>query len=432
MAKDLLVGAYELDITPKVGTLLAGGIYPRVSKGIHDPLMAKAIVLEAGGTRLAYVILDICVLTRREGDKAVELSSQLTGIPSQNIIWATSHTHSGPYTMPFFGATEDEVVDKEWLSALPHKFAECVAEADKRKVPAKWSFIRGYNYMLPLNRRLRFKDGRELNNWLIDRGEDVQCVGTAGPVDPEIGILSFEDLEGNLIAVLFNFSLHLTTHFGEEFSADYPAVVARRIRERFGEQVITLYMPGAMGDTNTYRSMEETGNMLADSIIPKLEMRKPRDEAPILGAMKNEITVPYRDFYQDQEERIKASQWPEDVQEVFRKELEIMRKEGITEGRTIVSAWRIGEVAFAGLPGELFVEWGLKIKQESPFPWTFPVELCCDYQGYLVTEKAWEAGGYESLIARSAKPSPQGVKIMVDKVMEMLVELSQNNNLTRR
>lgn len=425
MPDSLLVGACEVDITPKVGTLLAGGIYPRVSKGIHDPLMAKAIVLQANGTRLAYIILDLCVLTREVGDRMVEMASELTGIPTEKIIWATSHTHSGPYTMPFFGATEDEVVDKDWLSSLPKRVASCVAEADKRKIPARWSFTRGYNYVLPLNRRLRFKDGRELNNWLIDRGEDIQCVGTAGPVDPEIGILSFEDREGRLIAVLFNFALHLTTHFGEEFSADYPAVVARRMRERFGEQVITLFMPGAMGDINTYRGMEETGNMLADSIIPKLEGRTPREEPPILKAMKSEIVVPYRDFYQDQEERIKASQWPEDVQEVFRKELEIMRKEGIREGKTIVSVWRVGDVAFAGLPGELFVEWGLKIKEESPFPWTFPVELCCDYQGYLVTKKAWEAGGYESLIARSAKPSPEGVEMMVDRVMEMLQELCQ-------
>lgn len=423
MTHKLLVGVKEIDITPKVGTLLAGGIYPRVSKGVHDPLMVKAIVLESGKQKLAYVILDLCCLTRREGDKAVNLASERTNIPPENIIWATSHTHSGPYTMPFFGTTEDEVVDKEWLSSLPEKVAQCVAEANENKVPAKMSFLRAYNYNLPLNRRLRFKDGRELNNWLIDRGETAQCIGTAGPVDPEIGILAFEDLQRNLIAVIFNYALHLTTHFGEEFSADYPAVVARRLREEFGENVVTLFMPGAMADINTYRGMEETGNMLADSIIPKLKERKVCEETPRLGAMKCEITVPYRDFTTDQEERIKASQWPEDVQEVFRKELEVVRREGAKEGRTIVSAWRIGEIAFAGLPGELFVEWGLKIKEESPFPWTFPVELCCDYQGYLVTEKAWKAGGYESLIARSAKPSPEGVKMMVDKVMEILHHL---------
>jgi len=102
--------------------------------------------------------------------------------------------------------------------------------------------------------------------------------------------------------------------------------------------------------------------------------------------------APYRDFTADQEQRIRDSQWPSDGQDVFRRELELMRQEGITEARIVLHAWRICEVGFASLPGELFVEWGMRIKAESPFPWTYPVELSGDYLGYLVTQQAWEAG----------------------------------------
>jgi len=423
MEDELLVGTSKLEITPEVGAPLAGGIYPRISKGVNDPLYIKAIVIESKGVRLAYVILDLLVMARREGDEAVRLTSERTGIPPENIFWATTHTHSGPFTYPLFGLREEDIVDREWLASIPEKFSECVSRADRGKVPAKTSYMRGYNCVLPSNRRIRFKDGREINNWLIDRGEGVQCIGTAGPVDPEIGIFAFDDREGNLLAVVFDFALHCNTHFGEEFSADYPAVVEEKIQDRFGKDVMVLYMPGATGDINTFMSMEETGNLLAGSIIPKLSEREPLEEAPILKAMKREIVVPYRDFSQDQEARIRASQWPEDVQEVFKKEWEIMREEGIREGKTILSVWRIGDIAFAGLPGELFVEWGLKIKGESPLSWTYPIELCCDYQGYLVTRKAWEAGGYECLIARSAKPSWEGVEMMVGEVLRMLDEL---------
>jgi hypothetical protein len=134
--------------------------------------------------------------------------------------------------------------------------------------------------------------------------------------------------------------------------------------------------------------------------------------------------VPYRDLTIDQAQRIKDSQWPPDAQEAFLKELEIMRKAGKTEAKTIIQAWRIGNIGFASIPGELFVEWGLKIKAESPFPWTFPVELGGDYLGYLVTEQAWKAGGYESLICRSAKPSVAGVAKMVAKALELLNRLA--------
>jgi hypothetical protein len=100
-----------------------------------------------------------------------------------------------------------------------------------------------------------------------------------------------------------------------------------------------------------------------------------------------------------------------------------MREDGITEIKTLLQAWRIGDTGFVSLPGELFVEWGLKIKGESPFPWTFPVEMGGDYLGYLVTEQAWKAGGYESLIARSARPSWEGAEMMVNEALDMLNEL---------
>ncbi len=72
------------------------------------------------------------------------------------------------------------------------------------------------------------------------------------------------------------------------------------------------------------------------------------------------------------------------------------------------------------MPGEPFVELGLRIKRESPFAWTYPVGYAGDHLGYLVTPEAWEAGGYESLIARSARPSAEGVSHLVDEALDLL------------
>jgi len=424
MKQMLRVGVCELDITPPVGTALCGGILPRASKGIQDPLYVKAIVIESGGTRIAYVILDLLVLLRREGDKAVKLASRKTGIPEVNIVWAATHTHTGPYTTRIFGL-EKSVVNKKWLASLPEKIAECVVRADKAKAPALMSRTRAYCSQIQANRRFRFKDGQEINQWLINRGEDnLQCVGSAGPIDPEIGIISFEDLKGRMMAVLFHFTLHTNANFSEYFSGDYPAVIAARLAERYGRNCVTLFLPGACGDINPIVSgYRNIGNILADTIISKLDNRRPFAGKITISAVKREVIVPYRDFDVDQSKRIRDSQWDENSQKAFHKELKIMRNEGTREAATVLQAWRIGEIGFASLPGELFVEWGMKIKQESPFPWTYPVELGGDYLGYLVTEKAWQAGGYESLIASSAKPSVEGVASMVNNALDMLNEL---------
>ena len=424
MSQELLVGAAEVDITPPVGTALAGSIRPRTSVGVDDPLTVKAVVLESRGVRLAYGLFDLIKLYRTEGDRAVALASERTGIPPDHVVWAASHTHTGPYTGSIFGA-EEGGIDAKWLATVPEKFAKAVEQADASRRPARISRLRGYCHSALHNRRLRFKGGRHINTWLLHKGEDeLQCLGSAGPVDPEVGILCFDDPDGVPIAVLWHFTLHTNTNFGPRFSADYPGVVAARLRERLGTGVVPIFLPGAFADINTpgprYR---EVGDALADAIIGQLNGRQPRSGEVALGALKEEVVVPCRDLTADQEQRIRESQWPPETQEVFRRELEIMRNAGETEATTIIQAWRIGEVGFASLPGELFVEWGLKIKAESPFPWTYPVELGGDYLGYLVTHGAWQGGGYESLIARSARPSPDGVAKMTDVALKLLDRL---------
>jgi len=421
----LLVGVHEVDITPPVGTPLCGSLAPRPSKGIEDPLLIRAIVLESEGTRIAYALLDLAYLIREMGDQAVALASGRTGIPPEQIVWATSHSHTSPYTTDIFPYGGEDPVNHDWVATLPDKFAECVAAADAARQPARMSRLRGYHNGLCQNRRIRFKDGREINNWLLNGGEDdLQCIATAGLTDPEIGILAFDDEQGRLRAVLFHCTLHANTNFGPYLSADYPGVVASRIRERYGTQVSTLFLPGFCGDINSAgRKYREVGDALASVIIPKLEERQPSPNTPLVGATKRDITVPYRDFSVDQEERIRASQWAPEVQDYFRRNLEIIREGGVTETTTVLQAWHIGEVGFASFPGEPFVEWGTRIKQDSPFPWTYPVELGGDYAGYFVTQQAWEAGGYESLISTVGFVDVPGTEMMKSAVCEMLEAL---------
>jgi hypothetical protein len=370
------------------------------------------------------VLLDIIALERREGDACVALASARTGIPESHIVWAASHTHTGPYPAPIFAAKGRDVVNATWLAGVPARFAEAVEMAYRARRPARMARARGYCNRLIHNRRLKFKDGRELNTWLLHKGEeDVQCLGSAAPIDPEVGILSFDDPKGEPIAILWHFTLHTNSNFGPRFSADYPGVVAARLRERFGPRMVPIFLPGAFADINPTARYREIGDELAGVIIHQLNDRRPASGPIRLDAMKKEITVPYRDFRANQDQRLKASQWPTDAQKIFRKDQAIMRKMGVTNARTLLQAWRIGEVGFASLPGELFVEWGLKIKAESPFPWTYPVELGADYLGYLVTEQAWKAGGYESLTCRTARPSAKGVAKMTDAALALLKKL---------
>jgi len=291
MTNHLFVGAAEVDITPPVGTKLCGNLEPRTSIGVDDPLTFKAVVLESGGVKLAYVLADLIALTRETGDAMVALAARRTGIAPENIVWAASHTHTGPYTTPLFGGE----INREWLASLPEKFAQAVEAAHKSRRPARMSRERGYCLKMIHNRRLKFKDGREINTWLLHQGEaDSQCLGTAAPVDPEVGIVCFDDEQGTPIAILWHFSLHANANFGPCFSADYPGVVAGRLRERFGAGGVPIFMPGAEADINPLAKYRKVGDELATVIIQRLDQRRPGKGGTKLGAFKAEVLVPCR------------------------------------------------------------------------------------------------------------------------------------------
>jgi len=93
---------------------------------------------------------------------------------------------------------------------------------------------------------------------------------------------------------------------------------------------------------------------------------------------------------------------------------------GISELPVEISAIAIGDVAFVGLPGEIFVELGMSIKQGSPFAHTFVSELCNAAIGYVPTKVAYSEGGYE---ATSNRLEPGTGELLVETALDLLSEL---------
>src|SRR3954470_1193740 len=93
-AGELRAGVGRADITPPVGTPL-GGYGDRKgapSTGGHDPIMAKALVLDDGATRLAVVTTDLVGISPEMTGRVAELA----GFPRERLLLCASHTHSGP------------------------------------------------------------------------------------------------------------------------------------------------------------------------------------------------------------------------------------------------------------------------------------------------------------------------------------------------
>src|SRR5262249_56241517 len=65
------------------------------STGERDPLVTRALVLEAGATRLAWVALDL-IAVDGTFTRALRARLERAGVPRATVIVSASHPHSGP------------------------------------------------------------------------------------------------------------------------------------------------------------------------------------------------------------------------------------------------------------------------------------------------------------------------------------------------
>src|SRR5438876_7756919 len=92
-ADSLQIGAAEIDITPPIGHRMAGYFDERLSTGVHDPLHAKAIVLQQDKEQIALVFCDLVGVSQTVTTNARAQASQKTGIPVAHIVICATHSH---------------------------------------------------------------------------------------------------------------------------------------------------------------------------------------------------------------------------------------------------------------------------------------------------------------------------------------------------
>ena len=412
----MLLGTAAVDITPPVGTLMAGSLRPRASVGIDDPLRCKAMVLGNEDTRLALVTLDLIAWTRRRSDAARATIAAQAGIPSAHVLINCSHTHSGPYT--------DESIylegslDEPYLARVEAAIGEAVITAAAQLRPVAVGTVQTSCGGIGRNRRLLRPGGSAINTWLAT-AEERATLPTAGPEDEDLMAWVFF-AAGQPVATLWNYTLHVNSHFGTSFSADYPGRVAAALQEEFGADFFTLFLPGACGDINHTVGFPEVSRRLAEAMRTVVRGATPgADEA--LGAVWREVRLGVRDREPFQEAEV-SEKWPDCV-DVFENEDRLLKADPQDEVVTVVQALRIGEGAVAATPGETFSQLGLDLKQRSPFPVTAVAELGNDLVGYIPTREAFAQGGYETFRSRWARVVPGAGEQMVDELVEMLGEL---------
>lgn len=427
-AAGLTAGAGAADITPPPGCPMAGYYSARGAEGTHDPLLAKALVLEKNGTRAALVTLDLITTTRKVVEESRALIEKETGIPGKNVMISATHSHTGPVLWD--GSPRADAlgggnqIAREYVGQLPGKIAAAVKAADAARRPAGVSFATGNENGLAFNRRFHMADGSV--GWNPGK-KNPKIVRPAGPTDPAVPVVYVEtaDPKPQPIATYVNFAMHLDTVGGLYYSADYPFTLSKALAAVKGDDMVTLFANGTCGDINHinvgsatpqkgYGEAARIGTRLAAEVLRTYEKLTPAADGPLrvtsemvelpLAPVTPEDVAAAKRVIADVQAGTKpAPKFLDQVQAFKAADVAARLGKPLAVEVQVISLG--DDLAWVSLPGEIFVELGLAIKAGSPFRQTMIAELGNGAIGYIPTRVAYSQGNYEVVSARCAAGS---------------------------
>jgi len=447
----LRAGAAAVDITPKLYPLnMPGGFSANMAESAHDPLNARAMVLDDGKTMLAMVVVDNLGAGPDVLDEAKAIASAKTGIAANKMLISSTHTHTGA---PLNTRSEPAAA---YRKLFIEGVAESIIQAHAALQPA---VIGAASYPLPdevFNRRWFLKPGKMPLNPFGRMDKVKMNPGTspdvlyhpAGPTDPDITIISVEDPKHKQVCLFANYSLHYVGGSPPgQVSADYFGEFARLIpsRLRGNGKLVGMMSNGTSGDINnipfgTVRPPREPFEQIklvaakaADAVwLAHQKIEKHRGDV-LLGMMQREITLRYRKpSAQDiaEAKAILAIKDKDAIEKLPRLAKNyagsvISAAERPEDTITVqLQAIRIGDLAVCGIPFETFVETGLDLKKRSPFPQTMVIGLANGRHGYLPTPEQHKLGGYETWLGTNVVQEDTSV-ILTNNLLEMLAELKK-------
>ena len=417
-------------ITPPVGTSLAGYFHDRVSTGVHDDLLAKALVLDNGRKKVAIVVCDLLWIQGEQVRRVRELALKAAGIPPENIMISCTHTHTGPETRVKRPMVP---INEAYIERLPQLIADSIIRAEANLQPAVIRLGEEFEDRLSFNRRFLMKDGSVAFN---PGKMNPDIIGPVGPTDPQLNVLRVDHEDGSPMAIIANFSMHPDVMTGCEISADFPGESSRLLSSFYESKPMVMYMQGACGNLNQIDVSSSTNQngpkevmrlsrILAGKSLAASELSQPMS-CEDLGSISRELGIKYHPLTEElktkaEETRKKAK--PNDFEKAQAELIASYELDGKTAA-VEVQAIRIGDTAVVGVPGEYFVEYGLNIKQWSPFDQTFIAELANAAFGYIPTLDAFYPGTYETMPILSATLEPSAGVQIANEAGKMLRELA--------
>ena len=455
------VGTARSDMTPAKRVPLQGQFDLRLSRGIDTPLAAHAVALESveGESQLdtmIFVSVDVCFISDDlQGAVRKKVAEKDTSINVNKIVMSATHTHTAP-TMSLDAPklpVSDTIMDyPESLDFAADRISDAIVLAWKNRKPGKIAF--GLDFaVIGWNRRAVYADGRSV---MYGGTNQSDFRGLEAMEDYDIGSIFFLDENDKMLAVAINVACPSQVVEGRHtINADFWHPVRETLARRFGEDLVVLGWCGASGDIAPrpiYRraAVERMNSLRGLDEMPEIARKIDRAVSETWEAVRKTATanvplahrvetlqLPMRKVTEQEYNQAKAEceriaaailansdKAPAEVDWMAGgwhggvvKRYEAQQNDPDVRFATPIHVIRLGETAIFTNQFEMFTDYGVQMKAQSPAVQTFVIQLVGS-GSYLPTERAMQGGGYSAVI-QSSSVGPEGGQVLVRETLRI-------------
>ena len=349
-----------------------------LSKGVHDPISARAVAFEQGGKRLVLISTDLIGFYDGTAKPLRQAILDACQLKPEELFLAAVHDHSAP--TPTFDEAKGHSNNIAYTRILQANLVRVSREALDRMVRVK---IEAGSGAAPVGANRRQLTADKDGNPRIELGRDASVL-----TDREVQVLKITDAtSGELAALIFDHGTHSTSLGPRNFliSGDVHGLAEQFVEAYLGGRAVVPGFAGASGDIDPwfrvlpgFRTTNGwipepilLGTLLGEEVVHVMETMSKTGLGGTINAVWKTLELPGKP---SGEIRTTTNQPPTMVN---------------------LTVARVGQIAFVGFGGEMFNEIGLAIKRGSPFAHTLVITHCNGSAGYLPVRRAYLEGGYE-------------------------------------
>ena len=236
-------GVAKAVITPEKPVWLAGYGWKREPTGVIHDIWVKALALEDNkGYRSVIVTSDLMGIPKYMYENIYRKVNKRLHLERSQFMLTFSHNHSAPRLnenlVDYYPVDSAQVkIVKEYSDEVEVKIFETVLKAFSNLAPAKLAYSKG-EIDFAVNRRNNPESDVPK---LLETGTPLK-----GPVDHSVPVMTVQNSENKLIAVLFGYACHPTVLRFNEYCGDYPGF-AQIALEKNHPGITAMFFTGAGG-----------------------------------------------------------------------------------------------------------------------------------------------------------------------------------------